>query len=91
MCVCVCVWIYEYKHKHSLYVSIYPTPPPRGGCNTRLFFKRGKIALNSKFSFSLIDCRTKVKEANLSHYLLIADEVRKRWINVFIKGISTKW
>ena len=47
-------------------VCIYPTPPPKSGCDTRSVLKQGSAGLNSEFSFS------KAKEPCLSYYLSTA-------------------
>ena len=52
-------------------VSIYPTPPSRAGCDTRLVFKRSKTSLNSEFSFAKSGCLNKAKVPSLLYYLSI--------------------
>ena len=61
-------------------VCIYPIFLPQAVCGKRSIFKQSMTTLNSKFSFSLTGCNTKVKEPSIPYYLLIAGERIVRFI-----------
>ena len=80
----VCEWIY-------MCVCIYLTLLPQSGCDTSSIFKRDKAGLNSEFFF-WTSWLTEAKEPTMSNSLSSDGEGEaKRWIRVFLEGISTKW
>ena len=63
---------------------IYPTPPHEEDLRQGQFVKRTTAGLNTKFSFSLSGCLTKVKEPSLPNYFPIIG-AENSWIHAFLK------
>ena len=71
-----CLWQNTRKslqHNTGLHLrNLLPKPSNQARFNTRSSFKRSLTGLNSKFSFSLTSCHTKVKKPSFLCYLYIA-------------------
>ena len=63
---------YIYIYIYIYYIYIYTNPCKRVEYDTASVFKRCETDLNSKFSFSLSGCRTKIKKLILPYNLPIS-------------------